>query len=316
MEYMMNNYIDNLKKIENSYSDDIINSLRNDKKSEDMVKIISEIIKDILKDKEYSNDIYENIKHLILISPEEMVMHNEALKKENIKINLKNKDKLEKYKELYEKIFLNKKYRKNNNIYRWPTRIIQELSLNVCPYCNRNYINPRGNSQGGQTDHFFSRNHYPILSISLYNLIPSCSTCNLIKSDEKITCHPFLAKDRYLKFSFLPTKNKQWEIKIKNNKKYEDLIKELKLEEAYAVNQLDINKMYEIELTYSTEYRDKLKKFFQDNPNPNDTRYCISDKYIDRILFGYIIEYEKEVFRNTPLSYLKHDFYKLLKKNR
>ena len=114
----MNNYIDKLKKIENLYSNDIINSLRNDKESEDMIKIISEIIKGILKDKEYSNDIYENIKHLILISPEEMLMHNEVLKKENININLKNKDKLEKYlekyKKLYEVLFRDKEYGEND----------------------------------------------------------------------------------------------------------------------------------------------------------------------------------------------------------
>ena len=62
--------------------------------------------------------------------------------------------------------------------------------------------------------------------------------------------------------------------------------------------------MYEIELSYSKPYRDKLKKFFQENDN-----ISISDKYIDRILFGHIVDNKEEEFRNIPLSYLKYDFY-------
>lgn len=308
----MNNYIDNLKKIENLYSNDILNSLRNDKESEDMIKIISEIIKGILKDKEYSNDIYENIKHLILISPEEMVMHNEALKKENININFKNKDKIEKYKKLYEVLFRDKEYGENDKKYKWPIKISQSLSLNVCPYCNRNYINPRGNKQGGQTDHFFSRNNYPILSISLYNLIPACATCNLLKSNKFITEHPLLIKNNHLNFEFTLKENKKWSISnITNSQKDNSIIKELNIKEAYDINELDINKMYEIELSYSKPYRDKLKIFFQENGN-----ISISDKYIDRILFGHIVDNKEEEFRNIPLSYLKYDFYNFLKKQR
>ena len=57
--------------------------------------------------------------------------------------------------------------------------------LKVCPYCNRTYIPfiSVGNGEGeksikGQLDHFFPKDKYPYLAVSLYNLVPSCAYCN------------------------------------------------------------------------------------------------------------------------------------------
>ena len=305
----MNDYISKLKKLESSYSNVIINSLSKKKNLEATIDFISKKTQEILPNKTYSDDIYENIKHLILISPKEMLEHKDALY-----TGKESNPELENYKKLYESLFRDKEYGENDKKYKWPIKIIQELSLNVCPYCNRNYINPRGNSQGGQTDHFFSHNDYPILSISLYNLVPSCSTCNLIKRDQSITCHPFLAENRYLKFNFTLTDVSQWKITIEENKEYSSLINKLKLEEAYEVNELDINKMYEIEQNYSKPYRDRLKKLFQDNDSRHNSN--MTDQYIDRMLFGDIVDNKEEEFRNISLSYLRYDFYDFLKKKR
>ena len=58
------------------------------------------------------------------------------------------------------------------------------LNIKVCPYCNHNftlYIDILGkrNMKGlFQFDHFYDKSDYPYLSLSLYNLIPSCSSCN------------------------------------------------------------------------------------------------------------------------------------------
>ena len=58
------------------------------------------------------------------------------------------------------------------------------LNIKVCPYCNHNftlYIDILGktNMKGlFQFDHFYDKSDYPYLSMSLYNLIPSCSYCN------------------------------------------------------------------------------------------------------------------------------------------
>ncbi|MEZ7499606.1 hypothetical protein QO200_12765 [Flavobacterium sp. Arc3] len=77
----------------------------------------------------------------------------------------------------------------------------KKLSINVCPYCNRSYTFIVGNDIIKGTrfeyDHFFSQTDYPYLSLSFYNLIPSCHICNSnFKGDKKFSLenniHPYL----------------------------------------------------------------------------------------------------------------------------
>lgn len=82
------------------------------------------------------------------------------------------------------------------------------LNIKSCPYCNEAYtltvrLDSRKSGNAGnsideyaakfQFDHFFDKSHYPVLSVSLYNLIPSCATCNLAKTDDKVPLrfHPY-----------------------------------------------------------------------------------------------------------------------------
>lgn len=66
------------------------------------------------------------------------------------------------------------------------------LNIKVCPYCNHNftlYIDVLGktNMKGlFQFDHFFDKSDYPYLSMSLYNLIPSCPSCNHQKQTSQL----------------------------------------------------------------------------------------------------------------------------------
>lgn len=76
-------------------------------------------------------------------------------------------------------------YRKNVLI-----EIARRLNVKVCPYCNMHYTlyanEPRKRSAKKlarfQFDHFFDKAQYPMLSMSFYNLIPSCGVCNQGKS--------------------------------------------------------------------------------------------------------------------------------------
>lgn len=60
----------------------------------------------------------------------------------------------------------------------------------TCPYCNRNYIsiiekeNENDKQRRPELDHFHPKSIYPFLAVNYYNLIPSCSTCNKLKSDD------------------------------------------------------------------------------------------------------------------------------------
>ncbi|MBE0662291.1 MAG: hypothetical protein IH597_07475 [Bacteroidales bacterium] len=73
------------------------------------------------------------------------------------------------------------------------------LNIKTCLYCNAQFTlvvhNANKNLARFQFDHFFPKNKYPYLSISLYNLTPSCASCNQSKSKETFTLdelvHPF-----------------------------------------------------------------------------------------------------------------------------
>lgn len=69
---------------------------------------------------------------------------------------------------------------------------IDDLDITVCPYCNRNYIfnfkKTKSLNTIAQLDHFFDKSTYPYFSVSIFNLVPSCQTCNQIKSQHIKIC--------------------------------------------------------------------------------------------------------------------------------
>ena len=86
-------------------------------------------------------------------------------------------------------------YRKNRLV-----ELAKKLNVKCCPYCNMHYTlyAEEGTKKPEQLaklqfDHFFSKSKYPMLSMSLYNLIPSCAICNQGKSEKKLSLsfHPY-----------------------------------------------------------------------------------------------------------------------------
>lgn len=80
--------------------------------------------------------------------------------------------------------------------------LAKKLNVKTCPYCNSNYtlFVPSTNTSKAyarfQFDHFFAKDRYPYLSVSLFNLIPCCASCNLRKGSEsqrlKNLFHPYV----------------------------------------------------------------------------------------------------------------------------
>lgn len=61
--------------------------------------------------------------------------------------------------------------------------ILRKMNVSVCPYCNRQYIFTLTSGKvRPQLDHYFPKSTYPYLALSLYNMVPSCSVCNMTKS--------------------------------------------------------------------------------------------------------------------------------------
>ena len=77
--------------------------------------------------------------------------------------------------------------------------LAEKLNVKSCPYCNMHYTlfaengNHRDRFAKFQFDHFFDKADYPFLSMSLYNLIPSCAVCNHGKSTGHLSLkfHPY-----------------------------------------------------------------------------------------------------------------------------
>lgn len=74
--------------------------------------------------------------------------------------------------------------------------ILRSLNVRVCPYCNRIYtitLPSKEELRPGRKpkktrptfDHFYYQSEYPFLALNLFNLVPSCHTCNLNKGTAK-----------------------------------------------------------------------------------------------------------------------------------
>ncbi|MFV9551079.1 HNH endonuclease [Algibacter sp. PT7-4] len=70
-------------------------------------------------------------------------------------------------------------------------KYFKEIGIKSCVYCNSQLSITAVKSKGGYSakfdvDHYHSKDDYPFLSISLFNLYPACSSCNRAKSNNKI----------------------------------------------------------------------------------------------------------------------------------
>lgn len=64
---------------------------------------------------------------------------------------------------------------------KWAYSHSSALDIKVCPYCNMQYtftIETATGKTRPHFDHFFDKATYPYLSMSFFNLIPSCYICN------------------------------------------------------------------------------------------------------------------------------------------
>lgn len=119
------------------------------------------------------------------------------------------------------------RFRENVNRGIWLAKM---LNIKSCPYCNAQYTiliqdHNKKSIAKFQFDHFFPKNEYPYLSISLYNLVPSCANCNITKSNKPLSLsnhyHPYFndfafKSEFYLKYDPEPSKLVFNEIKKQN----------------------------------------------------------------------------------------------------
>lgn len=162
-------------------------------------------------------------------------------------------------------------------------KLVENLGIKTCPYCNRNYISfvkTKKKKTRPQLDHFYPKAIYPFLACSFYNLIPSCSACNHMKSDDDSykdekdgnLVHPYNVKDSDFTFSYtfdnldilksIDEKNIRFEdeekIKITLDRKYEKNNEYFQLETIYQNHKGIVIELILKEINYPKSYIEEL----------------------------------------------------------
>ncbi|MCD4667794.1 MAG: HNH endonuclease [Sulfurimonas sp.] len=193
----------------------------------------------------------------------------------------------------------------------WAKKLVNLTNIKVCPYCNRNFIvNFDKNKTTVELDHYYPKNNYPYLAISLYNLIPSCHTCNHKKHRKKLKIYPYKESiNDYIKFSFtvnkLPFKADNIDLLIikkentrKNRKKINNYEKVFNISTLYENHKDIVSELLQKKEIYSDSYIDDLMKKYE------GTLFKNREDLLRLITCGYVNDAD---INKRPLSKLIKD---------
>ena len=200
------------------------------------------------------------------------------------------------------------------------------MGIEVCPYCQRNYISNYEENNGKKTtadlDHFYPKSDYPFLALSLYNFIPSCQICNSRFKGNKDVCdsiYPYEEGFDELGVKFKTSKEViseilgekksdfSVEIDCKNiedkekKDKVENSIRNLGLDSVYkkSHNQYIQDLLYTIE-KYPENYLEACGEMFE---NDNDKKKQLEEYFKDIVKEPY----RKRIENGEPLAKLTKD---------
>lgn len=282
----------------------------------------------------------EKIKELIISEPKKLLdFHNNIIPKLGLGFTVKNYNKYCKIKKIplanrtHPEIYLHDLYKPEINklatVFNYGDFIsghkITSYSLSrilnqsTCTYCNRLYtstvivkdeITGRVNDSTRLTrptfDHWYSQSKFPILALSFYNLIPSCSVCNSsIKGTTEFSLtkftHPYRKEvNQNFKFDYISESVHTNNVIIKSvsKSKISKTLKEFKIAEIYnAHSEFELKDLLELRYKYSENYLDTLfNKTFKVEVGKHEAY---------RMIFG--TEYEERDFYKRPFSKFKKD---------
>lgn len=200
----------------------------------------------------------------------------------------------------------------------------ERFEIRACLYCNAQFTLAIGKDGTKkkllfQLDHFYSKSDYPFLSLTLGNLIPSCSSCNISKSKTpfgmETHLHPFV-DDISSKFSFYINEENalQYLIEKKNknlltpyietsDSRFKNHMRIFNIEEIHKKHTDIIEELVLKSLYYNSSKRDELINEFED--------IGLSTSVVDRFILGnYSLKSE---INKRPLSKLSSDIGRQLK---
>ena len=187
--------------------------------------------------------------------------------------------------------------------------LAKNLDIPTCPYCNRTYTKTvitknREKIIRPEFDHWFPKNQYPLLSLSFYNLIPSCHICNSnVKGETEFKLdshfHPYNSVSNLkARFSYNYKSYDDYKIKINTEDKFSrNSVEAFQLENIYQAHEDEVKDLIKIRQAYSDKYIEIL--------NDSLKGVNLSKEEVYRLAFG--VHYEDDKFDRRPLSKLKKD---------
>lgn len=196
--------------------------------------------------------------------------------------------------------------------------LANKIGTRTCVYCNRVYSFTIEDGNGNAVarpdfDHWLPKDKHPLLSMSFYNLIPSCPICNRsikLRKDFEYGkhIHPYQSEvERQFRFQYEPQPGARWKLKVANSTPEEEATaKLLKTEDVYTpYANSEVKDILEFAYKNTPEYlvelRDTVMKSFGNS---------ISKEHAYRMVFG--IELRASLFLDRPLSKMKRDVLKQL----
>ena len=193
------------------------------------------------------------------------------------------------------------------------------LNIKTCPYCNMQYTlytevyeddGTKEDLAKFQFDHFYDKAHYPMLSMSLYNLIPSCASCNhgKLQGDLGLEFHPYHASvGRLFRFR-VANPVRLWMGSDRD-------VPEIDLEAVAGQNISDYDKMFHIKALYQRHKdvaREVFTRAYADPYYEEDNLSFLTDTELkERIRKGFYPE-EKDI-EKRPLTKLQQDLWEQAK---
>ena len=291
------------------YSENFLDTywkIANKKIPGDVKKKIVESSKKFLPHDFYNNK--EDFKTLVLAPFEKLKKAYDYIEKnteKNMKsINCSNNFEYSNLVDGYNRIVSSQENRRTMRV-----RIVKNTGLTVCPYCNRDYINCRGdNVSGAQLDHFFNKTDYPIFSICIYNLIPVCGNCNRVKSKKNNDYISPFDNDANIDwvngvtFSYEFLELDHVKLKIDHKLEFKNNIEDMNIAEAYEIHEREVLELIEKKAVYNKTQIQEIIDLLVDKK--------ISESDIKATIFGPRISLE--LMKTKPLAKMFHDLHKQL----
>ncbi len=206
-----------------------------------------------------------------------------------------------------------------------PYQLTTGINQNTCAYCNRQFNTTLIKVDGKKVarpelDHFLPKAKHPLLALSFYNLIPSCSVCNSsIKGSQEISYDKHLSpyainkNHALMRFTYVP---QSYAASV-------GLTEELDIQVAYNGDPADTQlqtlvdgniELFCLKELYMT-HRDLIREIIQKRHTTNDRYIQMTQKTFNRLKLSHEDAYrlafgnyfvEKD-FHKRPLSKLTKD---------